>query len=473
MYADRVSAAAPNAPINPDASPLRVLGLFDATCIVIGAIIGVGIFISPSGVARLTGTESLALVAWGLAGGIALCGALAMAELGGMYHESGAQYQILRDSSGSLPAFLFVFCNGTAIQPGTMGIIAVVCANNLAVAAGRSEPQGWLLMAIASALILALAVANIVGVRWGSRVQNLTVLTKVIALLAVTVLAVFLAPDRAEVAAASTAPASASALNPLQGLLAALIPALFAYGGWQQALWIAGEVREPARNLPRAIVGGVVIVIAVYLLANWSYLRLLGAPGVAESRAVAADAVSVVMPDLGRRLIAAAVAVSAFGVLNAQLLAGPRLIFGMACDGRFFRPFANLHPRLGTPTAAIALLTIMSLLILGAALASGSTRPIDQLLNGTMFIDVTFFALTGIALIVLRRTRPDAARPVRVPGYPIVPLLFVLGELGALVGSMLNPEVRGAAIIGAIWIAAAALVYGLWFRNAASDQRIV
>ncbi len=271
-----------------------------------------------------------------------------MPELGGMYHDCGAQYQILRDSSGPLPAFLFVFCNATAIQPGTMGIIAVVCANHLALAAGRQPPQSWLLMAIAGGLILLLAIANIVGVRWGSRVQNLTVIAKVIALLAVTMLAVLLAPERAE-GVATTATAPANAINPVTGVLAALIPALFAYGGWQQALWIAGEVRQPARTLPRAIVGGVLIVIAVYLLANWSHLRLLGAEGVAHSGAVAADAVSVVWPDVGARIIAAAVAVSAFGVLNAQLLSGPRLIFGMACDGRFFRPFASLHPRRGTP----------------------------------------------------------------------------------------------------------------------------
>lgn len=444
--------------------PARVLGLFDATCIVIGAIIGVGIFLSPSGVARLTGSDSLALLAWALAGGIALCGALALAELGGMYHNSGAQYEILRDSVGPSPAFIFVFCNATAIQPGTMAIIAIVCANNLGVAFGRGEPTGAALLVVASVLILALALANIIGVRWGSRVQNLTVVAKVGTLIAVTALAAFLAPAHTAVNAA-TAPASAPSGSPVFGVLAALIPALFAYGGWQQALWIAGEVRQPQRNLPRSIVGGVIIVIIVYLFANWAYLRLLGVDGVANSKTVAADAVSVIYPEFGRRVIAAAVAVSAFGVLNAQLLAGPRLIFGMARDGRFFQPFASLHRRMGTPVAAIWLLTGMSLLILISAMLFAKAKPIDQILNGTMFIDVIFFAMTGAALLILRRIRADAPRSMRVPGYPVVPLLFVLGELGALAGTMLNPEVRGAAIIGAIWIAAAAIVYAAWFRT--------
>lgn len=451
---------APVSRMRPPA-PARVLNRFDATCIVIGAIIGVGIFLSPSGVAQATGTASLALLAWAIAGGIALCGALAFAELGGMYHDSGAQYEILRDSVGPSPAFVFVFCNATAIQPGTMAIIAIVCANNLGVAFGRGEPTGLALLLIASALILGLALANIIGVRWGSRVQNLTVIAKVATLVAVTALAATYAPSPP---IASASPASAPITSPLSGVLAALIPALFAYGGWQQALWIAGEVREPQRNLPRAIVGGVIIVVIVYLAANWAYLRLLGIEGVAGSKTVAADAVSVIHPDLGKRVVAAAVAVSAFGVLNAQLLAGPRLIFGMARDGRFFAPFAALSRRLGTPVAAINLLTIMSLLILVSAMLFAEAKPIDQILNGTMFIDVIFFAQTGAALLILRRTRAEAARPVRVPGFPVVPLLFVLGELGALIGSMLNPQVRSSAYIGAAWIAAAALVYVIWFR---------
>lgn len=440
--------------------PARVLGLFDATCIVIGAIIGVGIFLSPSSVAKLTHSTDLSLLAWALGGAIALCGALAFAELGGMYGNSGAQYEILRDAVGPSPAFVFVFCNATAIQPGTMGIIAIVCANNLALACGRETLRPAALMILASALILGLALANILGVRWGSRVQNLTVLCKIVTLAAVTLLALLWAPD-----AATIPPASAPSASPVSGVLAALIPALFAYGGWQQALWIAGEVRQPQRNLPRAIVGGVLIVIAAYLLANWAYLRLIGVEHVAASNTVAADAVSVVLPGAGRRIVAIAVAISAFGVLNAQLLAGPRLLYGMACDGRFFKPFASLHSRLCTPVAAIMLLTIMSLLILGSAMIFTKAKPIDQILNGTMFIDVTFFALTGLALIVLRRTRADAHRPVRVPGYPIVPLLFVLGELGALAGSFLNADVRGSAYIGAAWIAGAAVVYAIWFRR--------
>lgn len=450
----------------PSPGPRRVLGPLDATSVVVGAIVGVGIFFTPSKVAALTGSTGLALAAWGLAGFIALCGAFTFAELGGVYHASGAQYDILRDAYGPFPAFLFVFCNATAVQGGSIGIIALICAFNLLGAVGNGPSSGFgepLVLVIAVTLILALMAANMLGVRWGSRIQNFTVLAKLAALLAVVGLAVFATPLRA----APPAPA-APPLGFVAALMAALVPCLFAYGGWQQALWISGEVKEPRRNLPRAILGGVVIVIGVYLLANWAFLHLLGAPAVASSKALAADAVALVLPGLGRRLVAAAVAVSAFGVLNAQLLTGPRLVYGMACDGRFFQPFAALSPRLGTPLAAIALIGLTALALLLAAGPGG----IDRLLNGLVFIDGVFFALTGGALLLLRRKgMAGPATGFRAPGYPVLPLLFVVGELGVVVGAYLDPAVRGAAFIGLGWIAAAALLYALRFRKRPVETR--
>jgi APA family basic amino acid/polyamine antiporter len=436
--------------------PARVLDTADATSVVVGAIIGVGIFFTPSRVAQLVGGGTATLVAWALAGAIVLCGALTFAELGGLYHESGAQYSILRDAYGPFPAFLFVFCNATAIQAGAIGVIAVICAVNLGVAASGGPPQGAALIVVAATLIGGLTAANVAGVRLGARIQNVTVLAKVLTLLAVTLLAALAAPR----VVTDPAPA-AGAPGVVTGVLAALVPAFFSYGGWQHALWIAGEVREPRRNVPRAIVGGVLVVIVVYLLANWAYLRLLGARGVATSDALAADAVAAVWPALGRRAVAAAVGLSAFGALNAQLLSGPRLVFGMARDGQFFPVFGVLGRRSGAPVAAIGLISAMSLFLLIAAGPKGENR----LLNGVVFIDGIFFTLTGAALLVLRRRRPDADRPVRVPGYPLVPLVFVLGEVGVVAGAYVSPEVRGAALIGLGWIAAGALLYATRFRR--------
>lgn len=435
--------------------PKRVLGTRDAMCIVIGAIIGVGIFFTPSRVAAVAGSSELAMVVWVVAGVIALCGALAFAELGGMYHASGAQYEILRDSYGPFPAFLFVFCNATAIQAGAIGIIAAICAENLVVLLGLPPLGGVRSMGLTIALVASVTIANMVGVKWGARIQNFTVYAKVLTLLTITVLAVVVSGSGGEVGIGE-GQVSSRTLSPLAAVMAGLAPAFFAFGGWQHALWISGEVKEPARTLPRAIVGGVLIVIVVYLLANWAYLDLLGHQGVATSKALAADAVATVFPDFGRRVVAGAVALSAFGVLNAQLLSGPRLVYATAVDGRFFRVFGGLSPRFGTPMAAIVLLSVMAVLLL---LAAGSKDAVDKLITGVVLIDGIFFGLTGLALFVLRKKRAGAARSFRVIGYPVVPALFVIGELGLVVGAFLDPAVRNAALIGAGWILAAAVLY--------------
>lgn len=446
-------------------APARVLGGFDATCVVVGAIIGVGIFFTPKEVLGHTHTAGMALLAWAVAGAIALCGALTFAALGRRFHASGAQYEILRDAYGPLPGFVFVFCNATAIQPGAIAIISIICAQHLGVAATGREPTGAALLALSAGLIAALVAANLVGVRWGSRIQNLTVLAKVATLLAVTAAAVLFAPSHGAAAAPVPVPEAPTteASVAFTGVLAALVACFFSYGGWQHALWISGEVREPRKNLPRAIVGGVLLVVVVYLLVNWAYLRLLGAEGVANSGALAADAAKVVMPEAGARIIAAAVAVSAFGVLNAQFLSGPRLLYGMAADGRFFTPFARLSTRFGTPAAAIVLLGGFALVLL---LAAGYNKDaVGKLLTGVVAVDSVFFGLTGAAIFVLARKGGRKDNPLRALGYPVIPMLFVLGELGVVAGSFLDKDRRGAAVLGGVWIVLAGVLYAVRFRR--------
>lgn len=442
----------------------RVLGPIDATCIVVGAIIGVGIFFTPSQVAEIAGSGRVALLAWAVGGAIALAGALTFAELGGLYPRTGGQYEILRDAYGPLPGFLYVFCNATAIQAGAIAIIAMVCSKHLAGALGKEITGTVHLISISSILIVGLTMANAAGVRWGARIQNLTVLAKVATLLVVTLLAASAEPAAFETAAEATE-GGAESPGLVRLIFMALVPAFFAFGGWQHALWIAGEVRQPRRNVPLSIVGGVMVVVIAYLLVNWAYLRLLGYEGVTGSTSLAADAVARVWPGTGRQIVAAAVAISAFGVLNAQLLAGPRLIHGMALDGRFFSLFARVSARFGTPLPAILLLGSTSIALLVAALAAKEQQALGLLLTGVVFIDGVFFAMTGCALIILRRKRPDADRPVRVPGYPFVPLLFVLGEVGIVLGAYLEPEARKAAIIGAVWIVVAAVFFFAFFRD--------
>ncbi|NRA95179.1 MAG: amino acid permease [Planctomycetes bacterium] len=443
-----------------DAGLKRVLGPVSSTSIVIGAIIGVGIFFTPSQIAATTGSPGLAMWTWALGGLMALLGALVFAELGGMYGRTGGQYEIMRDAYGVPVAFCFVFCNSSAILAGAAAIISIICAQNLGVLFTGEPPGATTVTIMSAALIAGLVCANVGGVKWGATIQNVTVFAKLATLLLVAVLAVAMTPDA--VKEVPTLKAESVADGPwISLLLAGLVPALFSFGGWQHALWIGGEVKNPKRNVPLAIVVGVLVVVVVYMLANWAYFSLLGYGGVVDSETLAADAVSKVWPDTGRRLVAGAVAFSAFGVLNAQLLSGPRLLCGMARDGKFFRAFGKVHGRLGTPVPAIVLVGSIGL---GLVVIAGEAG-VGGLLTGVVLVDAVFFCLTGMALLVLRRVKKHAERPVRVPLYPLVPVAFVLLEMAVIFGAFQIEKNRDAAWIGLAWIAVAALCYVVFFRG--------
>jgi APA family basic amino acid/polyamine antiporter len=423
--------------------------------VVIGAIIGVGIFFTPSRVAMLAGDGSLALLTWGIGGAIALLGALTFAELGAMVPRAGGQYEVLRDAYGATTGFVYVICNATATQAGAIGVISLVCVDNLAVALTGAVLGPWPTLGCAIGLTIGIAIANAAGVRWGARIQNVTVVAKLATLAAVGAVALWARPE-----AVAEASELGTRLHPVAAIAAALVPTLFSFGGWQQVLWIGGEVKEPERSLPLSILVGVGVVVTGYLLVNWGYLALLGHAGVAGSQTLAADAVAVAFGDAGRRIIGVAVAVSALGILNAQLLTGPRLLYALALDGRLWPAIGRVHAGRGTPVAAIAVLAGMAIALLVAAGKDG----VDRLLTGVVVVDGVFFALTGLASVVLLRKRPRATRPVRMPGFPVVPLLFVLAELGVVIGAWLDPQVRGAAAIGAGWIVATLVLYRLRFR---------
>lgn len=461
------SSAAANDAAGANAHGLaRVLGLFDATCIVIGAIIGVGIFFTPSNVARLAGSGQLALAAWIVGGVIALAGALSFAALGSVFHTAGGQYAILRDSYGRFPAFLYVFCNATGIQAGAIAIIACICAQNVGVAVAGNELTGTGMLVLASVLVVGLVGANILGVKLGAGIQNFTVLAKVTTLIVIGVLAAT-TPAFQQVTGAAVATGPSSAGGIFVALFSAIAVSFFAYGGWQHALWMAGEVRNPRRNIPLAILIGVGIVIVVYVGAAWAYLSLLGYEGVTSSKTLAADAVATAWPVFGRRLISGAVAVSAFGVLNAQLLSGPRLVYRMALERQFFAPFGRIAAATGTPAAAISLLGACGLLLLWAAGAKSddAISTIDKLITGVVVVDGVFFALTAGAIFILsRRSEGAGLRRIEL-GFPIAPAIFILGEGGLLVASNLNPETANAAKFGLAWIVAAAVFWLLFFRQ--------
>ena len=426
--------------------------------LVVGGIIGSGIFLNPSIVARRTGSAALTMATWTLGAVIALLGAFIFAELGRRRPQVGGGYAYLRDAFGPLPAFLYGWALLLAIATGAIAAVAVTFATYAVKLAGL--PQGSVTIIALSAVAL-LSVVNVLGVKPGAATQNIFTVLKLAALGAL-LLAAFFASGTvvAEVALPVPPPTDASGIFLV--LSTALVPVLFSYGGWQQTNFVAEEMRDPERTLPRALVLGVMIVVAVYLGANVAYLRTLGVGGLAESTAPAADLMGRVAGDGGRRLIAAGIAASTFGFLNLVILVSPRVYQAMARDGLFFASFAKLHPRFRTPVMAIAFQAVVA----AALILTGSY---GQLLDWVVFADWIFFGSTALTLLVIRRR--DAALGVpdtgfRAPFYPWSVALFFLAALYVVFGSVASNPWN--ALRGMLLLAAGVPVYHFWRRRRTS-----
>lgn len=396
-------------------SPLkRSLGTFDAVLIVTGAIIGAGIFMNPAESARHLATPAQLLFVWGLGGFVALLGAICFAELGGMFSQSGGQYVYLEKAFSPWLGFLFGWTLFSTIQTGALAAVSYTCARFI----GHFFPMSGLRTSLlAAGLILLLSFVNYLGIKPGSIVQRVFNTLKILALIALIVLG--LVGHRAAGFNLGQVFPGGLSLRILSLMGLALMPALFSYGGWQNLNFVSGEVKNPSRNIPLAVLSGVLLVVAVYMLTNVVYVKALPMDKVAASTKLASDAAAALVGHWGARFIALAIIVSTLGFLSVAILTGPRVYAAMAQEGAFL-PFAGrLHPRFQTPHYAI---------ILQAVWACGLlfTKSYGQLLEFVTFGDWIFFALTALALIVLRRTQPEMPRPYRAWGYPAVPALFLL-----------------------------------------------
>jgi APA family basic amino acid/polyamine antiporter len=437
----------------------RRLGLFSGTMAVIGGIIGGGIFRTPAAVAERVSSPRLTLVAWILGGVVALIGAFCFGELGQRRPKAGGGYVYLRETWGALPAFLYGWALLLVIATGAIAAVAVTFANYALALAGLSDR---LTVPVAIGAIAFLSGISYVGVKPASVTQNVFTILKLAALAALIGAGLFAVTPTAPYRPLPPLTAQGGVANVIVALGAALVPILFTYGGWQQTNFIAEEIIDPERNLPRALVLGVAVVVAVYLLANVAYLRVLGPGGLGASTAPAADVMRAVLGPAGGTLIAAGIAVSTFGFLNLVILVTPRVLQAMAADGVFFPRLAALHPVYRTPTGAIvaqaAWATVLTL--------SGT---FDQLVNYVTFGDWIFFGLT-VAGLFLYRARDGAAGAdpaprgaFRVPGYPWTPALFVLAALYVVASSVLaNPT---DALKGTALLALGIPVYVYWRRR--------
>jgi APA family basic amino acid/polyamine antiporter len=426
--------------------------------LVVGGIIGSGIFLNPAIVAQRVGSARLIMATWGLGALVALLGAFIFAELGARRPAAGGGYVYLREAFGELPAFLYGWALLLAIATGAAAAVAVTFASYAAPLLGLPPTsERWL----AAAAIAVLSLINAVGVRPGAWTQNVFTVLKLAAIAALVLGALVGSGDPTVGAAAAGAgtatahPAGAWAVTLALGT--ALVPVLFAYGGWQQANFVAEEMVEPERNLPRALIGGVFLVAAVYLAANFTYLRALGTEGLANSHAPAADVMSRYFGPVGRRLIAAGIAVSTFGFLNLVILVTPRVYQAMARDGLFFARFAELHPRFRTPVDAIVVQGAWAVVLL----VSGSY---GQLLDWVTFADWIFFGVTAATLVVYRRRDAAVATPrFRAPWYPTSVVLFVVACLYVVAGAIVsNPS---NALRGTLLLAAGIPVFHWWSRR--------
>jgi basic amino acid/polyamine antiporter, APA family len=432
----------------------RALGPFDATMVVVGGIIGSGIFINPYIVAQRLDTAPLVLAAWAAGGAIALAGALAYAELGALFPKVDGQYAYLRDAYHPLAGFLYGWALLAVIESGAIAAVAIAFANYALRLIGRNDLSPAPL-AIASLILL--SAINYAGVKPGSRVLNVFVVLKVAALGVLILFGAF-APGTAGWWGAGRATSSAPA-NAIVAFGAALVPILFAYGGWQNANYVAEEIENPRRNLPISILAGTVAVVVIYLLVNVVYLRALGLDGLAATTTPAADAARRMFGGVGDRFVTAAIAISTFGFLDLAILAPTRVYYAMAADGLFFPALARLHPTYRTPGTAIVLQTTWSCI-----LALSGTY--GQLLNYVVFADWIFFGLTVSTVLVFRRRYPDAGRPAgtfRSPASPLLPALFV-ATAAAVVLSVVWAD-PASAIRGALLLAAGVPVF-YWFRRA-------
>jgi amino acid transporter len=466
-----------------------------AVAVVVGTVIGSGVFKKPQAVAESVPFFGEVFLVWVLGGVLAVLGALSLAEVAVLYPRAGGNYVFLREGYGRLAGFLWGWVEFGIIKGASVAALATIFTESLhdvlrevaGPGSGRYVLGLWEQKLLTVAVIGVLALVNVRGVRWGGFLQLLITLVKVASLLAIAVLPfAVLALSRGD-----ATPVQADNLTPvwparggfrLGSLITALLGVLWAYHGWMNAAPVAEEIREPRRNLPLALIAGTGLVMALYLGANFAYCLVIPQKEMAEMKETApepeAEAAAGGVPDktvaigfsrrllgpVGVALAAAAVMFSVFGALNGNLLAGPRVLFAMGEDGLAPRALGAVHPRYHTPAVAIGVLAAWSaLLILGVAvltqvgvLARGKSH-FDVLTDFAMFGSVTFETLAVSTIFVFRRRRPEADRPYRCPGYPVVPLLYLVLPL-LILGNMFLAQ-QAEALAGAGFIGLGALVY--------------
>ena len=399
----------------------RVLSLWDIIMIVIGGIIGSGIFLSPSEIAVVVPAPILMLAVWVVGGMFSFFGAVAFAELGAAMPEAGGIYVFLREAYGPLISFLFGWTLFLVIDTGSIATLAVAFSHNILPRFVDMSPT--VMKLVAAAFVLFLGLVNYIGLRWGARVQNWTTYLKTAAIV-IIVGGVFLFAKGHGAVRNFVEPSSGPFSFSLLGAFGVgLIASLWAYKGWEAATYSAGEVKDPKRNLPLGILIGTISVIVLYLLANVAYLYIMPVGKIAASEGrVAMDVMQVIGGPFWASLITFLILFSILGAANQNMLTSPRVYFAMSRDGLFFKKIAECHPKFLTPHVSIVAMTVWAIFLT-------LTGKFNQLFTYVIFGEWIFFGMTVASVIVLRRKRPALERPYKTWGYPVTPVIFVLAAL--------------------------------------------
>ncbi|MFL6764053.1 MAG: APC family permease [Sphingomicrobium sp.] len=401
----------------------RRLGLFDATMLVMGGIIGAGIFVNPAEVARNVTTPSLIVGVWILGGLVALAGALVYAELAARRPAVGGQYAYLRDAYGPLPAFLYGWSLLLVIQSGGMAAVAITFARYFNDLAHLPLSDG----AVAVAAVALLTLVNCFGVRSGSNAQSALMVLKIGAIAVLVAVGLWWAPASPELHMTVQSPSGST----LAAIGAAMTPVMFSYGGWQTSSFVAGEMRDPQRDLARGLLLGVLGVILLYTFVAFVSLHALGPTGLAQSKTPASDVMRLALGGKGAAFIGLGIAISALGFLSQGMLTAPRVYFAMAEDGLFFRTVATVSERTRVPIVAIVLQGI-------ATIAIALSGTYGQILSYVVSVDFVFFGLTGAALFVFRRRTVGEQGRFAAPGHPITTGLFVAACAAVVLATVFN-----------------------------------
>jgi APA family basic amino acid/polyamine antiporter len=434
--------------------PRRQLGLFDATMIVMGGIVGAGIFANPSEVAHRVHTPFLILGVWILGGLLAICGAFIWAELATRLPGTGGQYLYLREAYHPSVAFVYGWGLLLVTQTGGMAAVAVIFAAYFRALTGVA----WNDSVIAAMVLLLLTGINCLGARAGSNVQSVFMLLRIAAIAGLVVVGFALGGNSLKSEALFGQPVS---FGLLKSVGSAMVPIAFAYGGWQTATFVAGEMRDARRDLSRGLLIGVAGVVGLYLAVNVVCLRVLGPVGLNATATPATDVMRSALGARGAQWIALGITVSTLGFLSQSMLTAPRVYYAMARDGLFFASIGKLSPRSRAPVVAIVLQGL-------AAIVIACSGTYGEILNFEVTVDFIFFAMTGASLFILRRRQIEPHAAIyRVPGHPFTTSLFVLACLG-IVGSAIAASPVNSAVALGIMLAALP-VYCYWSRFKRAD----